>query len=140
MSQSTEVVGGSTDGLLGIVTVAQMLNPLPEGNNMLGSIMLAGFSSALPSGNNKIGKVEIEDLKPILIKPQPRKAKKVDVATGVISIKGGAGVVYALNNLLLMDGTSEIWAGVYQSENGISCNNAINVKSVGDNAGYIIYE
>lgn len=140
MSQSTEIVGGSTDGLLGIVTIAQMLSGLPEGTNLLGRILIEDFANPLPSGNNMIGRVELENVQPFAIKPTPRNAKKVNVSESTTNIKGGAGVVYALHNLILLDGTSEIWGADYQSENGIKCSNSINVKSVGDQAGYIIFD
>lgn len=140
MSQSTEIVGGGSDGLLGIVTIASMLNELPEGSNVLGGVYISKFGAALPEGNNKIGRVELENVKPFEIKPTPRTSKKVEVSADPVSVKGSKGVVYALRNGVLFDGLTEIWAGDYQSENGISCANTINVKPIGDAPAYIVYE
>lgn len=60
IAQTQEIVGVSAGGLLGVVDINNIINPLPAGTNKIGQVDISGFGAALPAGANKIGKVDVD--------------------------------------------------------------------------------
>lgn len=57
--QTQEISAVGAAGLLGVVDVNRILEPLPAGTNEIGAVQIAGFQVPLPQGSNVIGKVDI---------------------------------------------------------------------------------
>lgn len=60
LPQTQEIVGASAAGLLGVIDVFQITQPLPPGTNNIGIVELSSFPPLEP-GSNNIGRVDIEN-------------------------------------------------------------------------------
>lgn len=58
IAQTQEITSSVATGVLGIVDVRNVLNPLPAGANKIGQVDISSLPS-LPAGNNNIGKVDV---------------------------------------------------------------------------------
>lgn len=155
LAQSSEIIGGGADGLLGIVEVNNILTPLPAGDNVIGGVVIADFAKPLPTGNNKIGSVEVLNAQPI--PPGSNKIGVVEVdnmdhdgatsfhvtadIAGIVTVKPSGGVVYAVaGDCDLLDGTRKAWAGEFNNSKGLKCTStiALDFKAAGE--AFILYK
>lgn len=147
VSQSVELVGGGADGLLGVVLVSGILDPLPSGNNLLGGVFISEFAAALPTGNNKIGRVEVESgTMKVTELPQDGANYKQVIAAGVedVVVKTGKGFVYQVVSdkpVQLIDGTTPAWKqGDFKSDTPLICNTSIKLRFTEAGTAFILFK
>ena len=137
ISQSMEMVGTGSDGLLGIVEINNIMNPLPSGENIIGGIVVSRFDESLPSGNNLLGRIQIDEVPPMISK------QIIMDSSGIFTVKAGAGFVYAIHSSIpvqVLDNGIPIWVkDNFNFANPIKIERSLQVSFDQEGEAFILY-
>lgn len=155
VSQTQEIAGVYSNGLLGVIDIRNILGSLPAGGNRIGSVDVStlpmlptgdktigkvGISGEIPPGAQYIGQVGVDKL------PGWKWAKVTATGAGDVVVKAEGGKVARLianasEVIYLKDGSNQAWkTGNYDGPFPITCAGAISVNFAGAGDAWILYE
>jgi hypothetical protein len=106
-----------------------------------GAVTVSSIEAPMPSGTNKIGSVDVASL-PETIEMKCNAIKVILTAGVSATVKAGAGYVVAVNSsltdLLISDGSTEVWKGNYNAGSPFYCTTSIKLLSAAGGTVYIV--
>lgn len=151
IAQTQEISANSATGLLGVLDVRNVINPLPAGANVIGGVFVSALP-ALPAGGNHVGSVTVDQIMPgtnkvgiVEVDPSGWTAVKVVAAApGDVVVKASPGLVSQLTPdaaevIYLVDGVTQKWKTGGYAGDPISCTTDIKINFAAAGAAWIVY-